>query len=94
MNAVFREHVTGIAFNLTLSKNMCAMLIEIADGNPPYHYGNFVTTWRRLEDRGLVVPRHGEKGKPFVLSEEGKLVAELVRRAGIVSHFSKAAEAA
>lgn len=34
-NARFREHVTSTAFNLSLSKNMIAMLAMVANENNP-----------------------------------------------------------
>ena len=87
MNHAFRSYTTGIAFNLSLSKNMCSMLLMLSESTFPLRFSLFVPTWRCLEHRGLVIPRKGRVDEPFALSEEGKLVVELLKRAGVKSHF-------
>lgn len=110
MSSKFANYVTNVAFNLTLSKAMCAVLLAVQaeekrkpkKGKADWEdclfiqYSHFVPVIRNLENRGLVsyhpTPLN-EWGKSVMninhkthrLTAEGKLVAELVKRAGIAT---------
>lgn len=110
MSSKFANYVTNVAFNLTLSKAMCAVLLTVQaeekrkpkkkeqdwEGCLYFGHSHFVPVIRNLENRGLVsyhpapLNKHGKMAtninhKTYRLTPEGKLVAELVRRAGIAT---------
>lgn len=100
MSETFKDYVTSTAFNLSLTRMMCSLLLCIGSGANNYSpfYRHFVTTIRCLISRGLVehVPRplnltHTEINAhvSYKLTKAGELVAELVRIAEIVPLNSK-----
>lgn len=78
MNTLFKEHVTATAFSLHLSKRMVKILLHL-DGSGPEDDRLNLAPYQALERRGLA--QH-KQGKGYFISEEGRLVAELVKRAG------------
>lgn len=90
-NKKFADHVTSLAFNLTLSKAMVVALVEIANNTGIMQIGNTlrvlgapdttVPTRRRLAERGLIHLPTGEW--PYVLTEAGEHVVALLKIAGI-----------
>lgn len=91
MNEVFASHVTSASFHLTLSKPMIHMLAMICDGYMPNlrifgHSGVEVGAGRRLEERGLVHAPVKEFPGHYEATEEGRLVYELCKRAGLVNY--------
>ena len=87
-NIEFKEHVTNIAFSLTLTKNMCWVLLTLRD-SPASVYGGgyacFIPTVRRLQERGLVVHAWpAPKGKqPHTITKIGLTVCQLIEAAGL-----------
>lgn len=97
-NSRYVDYVTSTSFNLTLSKNMVATLASIA--NKDIHsvgnqlrgdggYDSTVPTGGSLAKRGLVYHTHTPdiaNGESFWnMTEEGWLVVELLKRAGLIS---------
>lgn len=118
-NSRFANYVTNIAFNLSLSRAMCSLLLAIQaeekrckePGVNPWRsecsgFGDFAPAVRALERRGLV--KHYPNAWPngpegmganiitpaWQLTEEGNLVAQLVRMAGINGNISNTEEIA
>jgi len=97
-NAALRDHVTSIAFNLTLSKRQLNLLVamhhfkgypspgfrKFSEGNWRYTYfPHFISTRRALADRGLVRNEEGDEPPGIYMTKAGELVCELLKEAGI-----------
>lgn len=109
-NANLRSHVTSIGFALTLSKNMIDLLVCLDHFSGDYHemvsweyrggnarvrqFGNYVTSFRALESRGLVYMDLKYTGKGTTklidhdrtrhrLTKAGKLTVGLLKEADI-----------
>lgn len=97
MNRKFAEHVTQVAFNLTLSRAMIVRLTQVALGDREYRLfrhlgltGVEVPVGHRLRERGLIVaPDHNEPGE-YKLTEAGRLVFALLQEAGLIAPLEKA----
>lgn len=76
-NAKFADYVTNTAFNISLSKQMVKILMALYGSVDVTDERLVLTPYLSLERRGLA--KHVD-GVGFCLTEEGKLVAELVRR--------------
>lgn len=85
MNETFREHVTGAAFAIQLSRRQCWELLSIAEGAPSYRFN--MTTLHALCDRGLVSwGPQGDKPHTFKgLTRAGELMVSLLREAGLTA---------
>jgi hypothetical protein len=88
MNHDFQAHVTSQAFVLTLSRPMIDLLEVIAK----YPRGTdewcaYLNAFNAIRRRGLIDMKEGMAR----LTEEGKLVLELCRRAGLASRLKVAA---
>ncbi len=85
-NQKFTDHVTGVAFSLTLSKRQIDVLLAIDmhgfDFRELCNYSHCVPTMRSLEDRGLITREGGWK-----TTKAGNLSCSLLREAGIESSF-------
>lgn len=86
MNRDFQAYATSQAFVLTLSRPMIDVLALIErqkrEEDPALEHLNAYNALRR---RGLVENRNGIQGRKVYITEEGKLVLELCRRAGLVA---------
>ena len=83
MNETFREYTTSTAFSLALSKLQCHALLRLGErrGGVILNVGTF----SQLGARGLVYWAYKD-GKPNEfkgLTKEGRLVVQLLRRAGL-----------
>ena len=86
MNETFREYTTSTAFALQLSKLQCHAILRCRDrrtndARMPLN----VATYSQLEARGLVFWRYKD-GRAYEfggLTPEGRLVAMLLKRAGL-----------
>lgn len=92
MNLKFAEHSTSVAFSLALTKLQCHALLAL-DEQPLPQAIRFIEVYnlQGLERRGLVWWAHMADGTPNGfkgLTEEGRLVCQLLRRAGITSENS------
>jgi len=102
INPIFAGHVTSIAFNLSLSKNMVVVLTDIARegsvkrdtfrvlGMP----SNFCNGLRGLLERGLVFAPDPQWPGRCEMTEAGRAVFSLLQMAGIVQRISDKIEAA
>lgn len=103
INPIFANHVTSIAFNLSLSKNMVVVLTDIASqgavrrdtfralGMP----SNFCNGLRGLLERGLVFAPDPQWPGRCEMTDAGKAVFSLLQMAGIVQRIAdKIGEAA
>ena len=81
MNEQFKEHATSSAFSLNLSKRMAQVLLHLNGSGPEDERLN-LNPYLALQRRGLA---YHVMNEGFFLTEEGKLVAQLVLMAG----FSK-----
>lgn len=100
INSQFASHVTSIAFNLSLSKNMVVVMTDIASqeqvtrntfsalGMP----SNFVGGIRGLLERGLVYAPDPTWPGSCEFTDAGKAVFELLQMAGIVQRIESAVE--
>lgn len=97
-NEKYVDYVTSTSFNLQLSKRMIAALAAIANndihGLDPQlwadgGYGGAVPLGDALIRRGLVrhkQPKRCRKGEhPWSVTDEGWLVVDLLKRAGLIS---------
>ncbi len=90
MNSDFANYTTSTAFNLQLSKVMVKYLVLMTRGEQVM-LSTFLTTEQSLRRRGLVkrVPfdadylKDGHDMSKPVLTDEGKLVVELLKYAGL-----------
>jgi hypothetical protein len=93
MNSRFADHVTSVAFHLTMSKSMIVVLVSVA--NKRHATGKqslrlvglsdtSVSTARRLEERGILYAPNPEWPGRYELTRAGELVVELLREAGLV----------
>lgn len=96
INEQFRDHVQNIGFALVLSKRMCQLLVMMFT-NPKDIYtqsgGWFISTVRSLQDRGLVQYIEHKKDQvgyiildkenPHRLTNEGKIIAQLLVSIGV-----------
>lgn len=89
----FAAHVTSLAFNLSLSRNMIITLAQIAGHAEKYErdvfvaFGGFdtaVTSGRALEERGLVYGFNPERPGMYRLTKAGEHVLELLKIAGLI----------
>lgn len=98
INPLFANHVTSIAFNLSLSKNMVVALVDVEARGEPYRGerdtfralgmpSNFVGGLRGLLERGLVVAPDPEWPGACVLTEAGRHVFALLQCAGIIQRI-------
>lgn len=86
MSDLFRDYVTSSAFVLTLTRRQCEVLDAIDQGVMPWGFSHAVPAIKALERRGLVL--HVYPATPsHITTEPGKLVAQLVRMAGL-SHVN------
>lgn len=89
----FREHVTSIGFNLTLSKAMIIVLVDIKHG--PSHQalgkmgmtGREVPTMNSLQRRGLVWSPDPKHPGRMALTDAGKCVYDMLKVAGIAQEI-------
>lgn len=99
MNSKFAEHVTSVAFNLSMTRSMIVVLVSIA--NKRHATGKqtlrliglpdtSVSTARRLEDRGLIHAPDPKYPGRYDLTRVGELVIELLREAGLVQSIEEA----
>jgi len=92
MNHQFRQAVTAIAFNLTLSKQMIISLVSIAHGDRMRmdvfrHLGMVdcsCVSAKALEHRGLIVAPDTEFPGLYELTKAGELTLELLKEADLV----------
>lgn len=92
MNHDFQQHVTSSAFVLTLSRPMIDLLdltARFRGGEEPWL--TRLNAYYGLRRRGLVENHKGIRGRGIYLTEEGKLVLELCRRANLVAKLKAAA---
>ena len=91
MNSNFRDYTTGMAFSLQLSKGMVKSMVMIDLGVPAAN-SRFIASEGALSKRGLVkrIPRQNGKGTIPILTEEGSLVLELLKRVGLYSAIENA----
>ena len=87
MNHEFQAHVTSQAFVLTLSRPM----IDLLDATERHRQGDEPWLTRlnasyALRRRGLLASHGTGEKYGMVITEEGKLVLELCKRAGLVVH--------
>lgn len=77
----FKEYVTSTAFNLSLSSNQVDTLLAF-DGVTDYEYlccyAWAMKSLEVLKRKGLVI----HVGKKWLLTDEGKLVVKLLKKAG------------
>lgn len=99
MNSKFADHVTSVAFHLTMSKSMIVMLVSVANKRHATGVQSLrlvglrdtsVDTGRRLEDRGLVYAPNPEWPGRYELTRAGEIVVELLREAGLVQSIEEA----
>jgi len=81
MNHDFQQHVTSQAFVLTLSKPMIELLALTAEQESEEPWLTRLNASYALRRRGLIA----RKRRVMYITEEGKLVLELCRRAGLVA---------
>jgi hypothetical protein len=102
VNKQFADHVTSMAFNLSLSKSMIITLGHIATnthcrGSGLYRAFGVADTYvpcvNRLLERGLVHSPDKELPGRVELTEPGELVVQLLRMAGLLEKFDKKLEA-
>lgn len=98
---LFSAHVTQVAFNLSLSRNMVFVLAAIergglssADMRGHGMYDTAVPSMRRLRERGLVWSPDTELPGLCELTEAGRHVLALLRIAGLVADDAAAKVAA
>lgn len=94
MNQIFRDHVTSVAFSLTLSRAMIRRLLLMGLHPALYFTGESheLKTLCCLQERGLVIRREWAKYNSYVgcffqppvwvLTREGELIVELLKSAG------------
>lgn len=96
-NSEFANYVTNIAFHLSLSRSMCALLLalqvemkrkDVSWMSETTGFGDFIPCVRALERRGLVKyypegKMNGKRKHHHILTKEGELVAQLVELAGL-----------
>ena len=86
-NKAFQEYATSVAFSLTLSKLQCHALLRL--WKQPREEALLhlqVYTLSGLDSRGLVSWQRRENGLAYGfngLTDEGRLVCELLERAGL-----------
>lgn len=87
MNRDFQQYATSAAFVLSLSRPMISLLalIEQRTKTEEHPAMEHLNAYYALRRRGLVENRNGEHGRRVYATEEGKLVLELCRRAGLVA---------
>lgn len=104
INSDLREYATNIGFNMTLTKTQVRLLVIlnhfggfVAWVQNGLYGGDYVSPFRALERRGLVmvreckckkpykqVPRHGPRcTRDHVLTRAGELMIELLKEAGV-----------
>lgn len=86
INPTFKDHVTSVAFNISLSSNMIAWLAWIKLGQKGHGpNANFCNGFDALHSRGLMDFTVDKKGshKRF-LTPAGEKVYELLEMAGLV----------
>jgi hypothetical protein len=95
INPIFASHVTSIAFNLSLSKNMVVAMTDVATnanwardtyralGMP----SNFISGLRGLLERGLVFAPDPQFPGRCEFTEAGKAVFALLQMAGLVQRI-------
>ena len=101
-NKIFKQYVTGTAFNLQLTKRQCWGLLSLLDRKTDQWLasGQFVSIGKDLRCRGLIEPdikslkkrkTDHEIGKHPVnkLSRAGKLVVRLLKEAGMTMNNTK-----
>jgi len=102
INPIFAGHVTSIAFNLALSKNMVVVLTDIAREcgvkRDTFRVlgmrSNFCNGLQGLLDRGLVFAPDPKWPGRCEMTEAGQAVFSLLQMAGIVQRISDKLEAA
>jgi len=85
MNTKLAEATTSVAFLLSLSKRQCNTLLRLINGEPDGHIVQ-VDSLQSLDRRGLVFWHQDSTGRPSGfggLTEAGKLVAALLKEAGL-----------
>ena len=97
----FAAYSTGIAFNITLSKQMIMLLWFIGDGKCDYnlyqvHRGlrDGIASGRSLLHRGLVWSPDPEWPGRYEITEAGQHVLSLLRLAGLLETMPKIEKAA
>lgn len=98
INHKFATHVTSIAFNLSLSKNMVVVMSDIASNakrgltNDTFRAlgipSNFVGGIRGLLERGLVYAPDPKWPGICEFTEAGKAVFSLLQMAGIIQRIN------
>lgn len=99
MNSKFSDHVTRVAFHLTLSRSMITVLVSVA--NKRHATGKqslrlvglsdtSVSTAQRLEERGLLYAPEAQWPGRYELTRAGELVLDLLREAGLVQSVEEA----
>jgi len=85
VNATFKEHVTSVAFNLSLSSNMIAWLCYLKQGQKGFGpNANFCSGFDGLRTRGLMDSTVDDKGSHTrFLTPAGEKVYELLQMAGL-----------
>jgi|GEM_PF-5046762 len=88
MNKVFSEYATSTAFCVQLSKNQCNTLLRLDEhvGEPSDCHAVTVGTLKGLDARGFVAWERdvsGRANKFLGLTDAGRLVAQLLREAGL-----------
>ena len=85
MNHDFQQYATSQAFVLTLSRPMIDLL-AMTDRQRPGDYPalEHLNAYHALRRRGFVENRNGPQGRKVYITEEGSLVLELCKRAGLV----------
>lgn len=95
INPLFASHVTSIAFNLSLTKNMVVVLTDIASRGQVHRDTfrtmgmpcGFSTGLRGLLDRGLVFAPDPKWPGKCEFTEPGKAVFALLQMAGLVQRI-------
>lgn len=97
VNPTFANHVTSIAFSLSLSKNMVVVLTDIAAKQELHRDtfrllgmpSNYVGGLRGLLERGLVYAPDPQWPGKCEMTEAGKAVFDLLQMAGIVQRIEE-----
>lgn len=96
MNRTFQEHVTNVAFMLSMSKKQIDLLLlfeQEESMRSALGYGHFVPTARSLEKKGLIVHNVCQEKitpagfKHWSMTKAGFLVCAMLREAGFSSVF-------